>query len=88
MGGVARVQGGYIGIGARILNNSQLVDDVDKEGVCLVFLNLKDTEINTQVRPNFVMYDDKMRMDLNIEGDEMFADREVPPEQPPAWTIK
>lgn len=32
---------------------------------------------------------DKMRLDLdNVEGRELSSEREDPPEQPPAWTIK
>lgn len=45
-----------------------------------------------QVRPNFVMSGDgKMRFDLDLQGeewDEIFGEREVPPVQPPAWTLK
>lgn len=35
--------------------------------------------------------DGKMRMDLDVEGDEwdnMFKEREAVPDEPPAWTIK
>ncbi|CAM9747337.1 unnamed protein product [Ascophyllum nodosum] len=41
-----------------------------------------------RVRPKFVMVGDKMRLDLNIKGEEAFANRDAPPEQPPAWAIK
>lgn len=42
-----------------------------------------------QFRPTFFMSGDgKMRMDLDVRGEKIFEEREVVPQQPPAWTIK
>lgn len=57
-------------------------------GVCSGLLLLPSPV--QQVRVNFVMDGDKMRLDLdNVEGRELSSEEtEAPPEQPPAWTIK
>lgn len=53
------------------------------------FLAVCRCRLLQQVRVNFVMDGDKMRLDLdNVEGRELSSESEAPPEQPPAWTIK
>lgn len=76
------LQGGQPAVQSTPVRSCVLLFFVFGSGWCMIAAR------HPQVRPEFVMFGNKMRLNLDIQGDDMFSDREVSPQQPPAWTIK